>query len=1046
MKKILALILLAFLTAGLFIACNGDAAETVFSGTDSSTLENLFFFKSIAANSSVTLNKTDNPTPIDFIYSTDGEEWKDYTIGQAISLPNIDDTVYFRAKKESGGAFNLNHIPNRAKIVDKNFYSFASEGQVSVSGNIMYLVDPKGKATTMAKSAFSLLFKNNSGLVSAEDLILPALQLSDYCYSEMFSGCSSLTKVPKLPATELKPYCYYRMFDGCSALETAPYLPAQELVTRCYYSMFRNCTSLNYISVNFKEWDSSATDSWLVGVPSTGIIECCLSLIKDPIVLNPENVVTAGGTESTIPNGWTAHDKPIGFVAKQAGSTVTLEKNGDVARSYEYSTDMASWNDYTYGDTITLSNVGDEVFFKLKSSQRVIPSSDNYIHFKLDGKVEVFGNIMFLVDQTGESTSLDSNYAFFCLFSDNETSLISAKDLMLPATTLSPFCYKSMFWGCSALTKAPSLPATTLANSCYATMFSNCSALEAAPKLPATTLADSCYAYMFSDCKSLTETPELLAITLKPYCYQGMFRGCSKLETNIGKISATTVAEESCEYMFQDCTSLTKAPELPATTLANSCYDSMFYGCKELTASPSLPATELKDKCYASMFLNCIKLETAGKILAESAAIESCAQMFKGCTSLTQSPALCATTLAEKCYRQMFYGCTALTTAGDISATVLAPSCCYSMFWGCSALTKAPKLPATTLAKNCYEAMFHSCSALTEAPVLPATTLVTECYSHMFVYCSSLNKIEVAFTDWKSSENCTLNWISGVPSSGTFICPPSTPDNASYIPTGWTVIPMVQGVFSVSATKKVQFTGGNLQATYNSSISDYSWGFAENQYDYIGDTSGNTTIDNQTNGAVVDLFLWSTQKTGNNHGISNDTSGELANFKGWSDLFKDANGEYDYEVLSKDEFEFLLNTRTTSTVGATPNARYVKVKIGTIDGLLIFPDTFVWTQAMGTTPDNINNESTQWTAVNSYTLDNFKTMEDSGCVFLPAAGRRSGKSVNDIGTEGNIWTSSSGDMYSPAVRLGFYNTYISISGGDMYKGYSVRLVKDVPAE
>ena len=34
--------------------------------------------------------------------------------------------------------------------------------------------------------------------------------------------------------------------------------------------------------------------------------------------------------------------------------------------------------------------------------------------------------------------------------------------------------------------------------------------------------------------------------------------------------------------MFQGCTSLTQAPELPATTLASYCYYSMFSGCTSL--------------------------------------------------------------------------------------------------------------------------------------------------------------------------------------------------------------------------------------------------------------------------------------------------------------------------------------------------------------------------------------------------------------------------------------------------------------------------------
>ena len=34
--------------------------------------------------------------------------------------------------------------------------------------------------------------------------------------------------------------------------------------------------------------------------------------------------------------------------------------------------------------------------------------------------------------------------------------------------------------------------------------------------------------------------------------------------------------------MFQSCTSLTTAPELPATTLTNNCYNGMFLGCTHL--------------------------------------------------------------------------------------------------------------------------------------------------------------------------------------------------------------------------------------------------------------------------------------------------------------------------------------------------------------------------------------------------------------------------------------------------------------------------------
>ena len=45
--------------------------------------------------------------------------------------------------------------------------------------------------------------------------------------------------------------------------------------------------------------------------------------------------------------------------------------------------------------------------------------------------------------------------------------------------------------------------------------------------------------------------------------------------------------------LFNGCSVLTSAPELPATKLAEDCYYQMFSGCTNLTAAPELPATTL---------------------------------------------------------------------------------------------------------------------------------------------------------------------------------------------------------------------------------------------------------------------------------------------------------------------------------------------------------------------------------------------------------------------------------------------------------------------
>ena len=164
--------------------------------------------------------------------------------------------------------------------------------------------------------------------------------------------------------------------------------------------------------------------------------------------------------------------------------------------------------------------------------------------------------------------------------------------------------------------------------------------------------------------------------------------------------------------MFEDCTSLTRAPALPATTLSKSCYEDMFHGCANLTRAPELPATTLVKSCYLGM--------------------------FEGCTSLTHAPALPSTALANYCYECMFYGCTSLTRAPALPATTLSKSCYEDMFYGCASLTHIPELPATTLAERCYSGMFYGCTSLIQVPDLPAITLASECYYYMFTGCTSL--------------------------------------------------------------------------------------------------------------------------------------------------------------------------------------------------------------------------------------------------------------------------------------------------------------------
>ena len=134
------------------------------------------------------------------------------------------------------------------------------------------------------------------------------------------------------------------------------------------------------------------------------------------------------------------------------------------------------------------------------------------------------------------------------------------------------------------------------------------------------------FCYLFNGCSVLTSAPELPATTLADYCYNCMFSGCTSL-TSAPKLTATTLADYCYDGMFSGCTKLTSAPELPATTLANDCYADMFYGCTSLTSAPKLPATTLAKYCYYEMFYNCANLSSV-TMLAPSDKIKNTSYSF----------------------------------------------------------------------------------------------------------------------------------------------------------------------------------------------------------------------------------------------------------------------------------------------------------------------------------------------------------------------------------------------------------------------------------
>lgn len=296
----------------------------------------------------------------------------------------------------------------------------------------------------------------------------------------------------------------------------------------------------------------------------------------------------------------------------------------------QYSLDNGdTWQTLTAGQSTPVIPSYSKIMWK---GENLTPTEANGIGtFSTTCKHDVYGNIMSLYygDNFSEQTDLSDKVSAFRNLFMNDSMVVHAGDLIMPAITIGKNCYRTMFSPSSAsyvplLETAPDLPATTLGDYCYMAMFQNCQHLTTPPKLPAMTMAVECYRNMFSRCSSLKDMPELPATTLAVNCYQRMFQTCSSLTTTKNLILPAATLAENCYYgMFLSCSGLTTAPELPATTLASSCYESMFERCSSLIAAPELPATTLVNNCYNSMFYNCSSLNYV-KCLATDISATGC--------------------------------------------------------------------------------------------------------------------------------------------------------------------------------------------------------------------------------------------------------------------------------------------------------------------------------------------------------------------------------------------------------------------------------------
>ncbi len=567
-------------------------------------------------------------------YRFEGDtEWYDFD-GE-IGLAQPGSAIEFRLKE--GATWSATSNTKHFKITSMDQ---GGSGYAILSGNIMSLVDPTCKSTTIPiDGCFEALF-TNCVVQEANELELPATTLTEGCYASMFLGCSKLMYAPVLPATTLANDCYYTMFmntgirtapvlpattlasrcyngmfTGCTSLTEAPELPATTLASSCYASMFYGCSSLDTINVYFTSWGvNNETKDWVTNVADSGTFSC------------PDTLSIERG-DSLVPIGWVVEKPTMYDVSVYSNDSTMGTVEGD--------------GTYAVGETVTLTaEAVDGYEFVNWTVAGVEVSTSNPYTFTVSNDITVYGNfdeaqlnyLTFTALQDGSSVGWEGTYpnldystdgstwtAFTepvsadtgdkIMFRNNGTAwvasgsgshftttgklnlsgnIMSLVDATMESVTIPiDYCFYYLFYGCGGIATSDKLelPATTLAGYCYQYMFGYCRTMTNTPtELPATTLTEGCYAYMFWRCDSIVNTLDVLpAATVSTSGYQSMFSDCSSLE-NTPYISATRVGILGCRSMFENCTSITSA-EMEFNNGVGANRDQcrqLFYGCTSL--------------------------------------------------------------------------------------------------------------------------------------------------------------------------------------------------------------------------------------------------------------------------------------------------------------------------------------------------------------------------------------------------------------------------------------------------------------------------------
>ncbi|MBR4815433.1 MAG: fibronectin type III domain-containing protein, partial [Paludibacteraceae bacterium] len=699
-----------------------------------------------------------------------GVTWATIKEGDVIEIP-LGEKIHIKGSNPDGFSHGA----------DK-YTRFETSGKISVSGDVMSLIDGEGTSTEIPNEyCFAHLFENTtiiqSPTVSATTLkgscydhmfagceglrripSLPAEKMYASCYSHMFAGCTTIDSIPQLPATEMAPYCYEYMFQGCVNIwNIDEILPAMQLAVGCYKGMFSGCEAMTFgvqlpalqledssyaymfygcTSMRNSVWlpaEKLANYCYLSMYENSGILSCALMEAKElaencceRMFKDCKNLISSPILHATVLKDSCYKEMFYGCVNLNHVEVEILTLDNDVDATKNWMMGVDGFGEFIFPcesryDKHGVSEVPDNF---------TIISFPLFIYLNADGtelwrdttdckRDPVYG---------GEQPTYGEGMVFVgwdyqpYKLGEGGIYYCTAQYEKEEDVVRGP-------WLCFVAEEAGSkIWYTNQGENQPELLYSMDGGITWLPMEPSSATSPD---------NALTLTHEGAKVYIKGNNPDGFSHSASDL-TYFG-MSGRIAASGSVMSLIDTAGYITEIP-------CAHCFDSLFAGCEALTQAPRLPATQLTDYCYRNMFTHC--------------------------TNLTVAPLLAAEETAEGCYSSMFSYCEKLTAVAGLADPLLKERCFESMYLGCSSLEEGYfELPSNELAESCYQGMFKDCINLKKAPILRATGFADHCYANMFEGCSSLTYIRVSHLTLDNDVDATKDWVKGVDSTGLFIFP-----------------------------------------------------------------------------------------------------------------------------------------------------------------------------------------------------------------------------------------------------------------------------------